>query len=670
MSPKKQLKMASLIGAAAAFFLALAISTGGCSSYNVVPDNVTFDYDQLGPNSKDLYLGGNASLMNTGLELNARPSGPLTMLTGRATYSTPVRLWDDVTGNSASFTTRFTFSIKSDDTQSADGFAFFLAPKGSYNPPNDSSGGAIGLVDPNLLNGTLPPSAAFVAIEVDTYFVQPWDPPCRHIGIDINSFKSVNSTCVDWLDGMIRSGGLINASITYDSSSGNLSAVLTGNGFPGNNAAVSHVVGLKEYLPEQVVIGFAASTGALFELHTIKSWDFSSNILVAAQNEKPVPRKGNTATVLAVSISGSILVFGLILGFAWCRLCSRKEMQEEEDDIISIDQEFGEVAGPKRFSYEELVNATDGFHEGRLLGRGGFGKVYEGIIRGTGLRVAIKRISPESKQGVKEYATEVITISQLRHRNLVQLIGWCHRKKDLLLIYEFMSNGSLDSHLFHSLTPMSWGTRYKILREVASAVLYLHEGWESCVIHRDIKCSNIMLDSDFCAKLGDFGLARLVDHSKGSRTTVTAGTFGYMAPESFYAGKSSKESDVYSFGVVLLEIVCGRTVIDTRAGDDRENLVNWVRKLYHEGIAMDAVDESLGGNFNPTEAECVLTVGLWCTHPSFSFRPSMREAISTLNLDSPLPTFPPAFWNELYAGSSYVPQSSSHTATTTGSGST
>ncbi|KAI4389181.1 hypothetical protein MLD38_001435 [Melastoma candidum] len=505
MSPKKQLKMASRIGAAAAFFLALAISTGGCSSYNVVPDNVTFDYGKLGPDSGDLILRGNSSLMSTGLELNVRPSGPLTGLIGRATYSTPVRLWDNFTGNSASFTTSFTFSIQSNNTQSADGFAFFLAPNGSYNPPNNSSGGAIGLVDALLLNGTLPPSAAFVAIEVDT-FANPWDPSCRHLGIDINSISSVNSTCVDWLDGMIMSGGLINASITYDSSSGNLSAVLTDNGFPGNNAAVSHVVGLKEYLPEQVVIGFAASTGASFELHTIKSWDFSSDILVAE-----IPRKGNTATVLAVSISGSILVFGLILGFAWCRFCSRKEMQEEEDDIISIDQEFGEVAGPKRFSYEELVNATDGFHEGRLLGRGGFGKVYEGIIRGTGLRVAIKRISPESKQGVKEYATEVITISQLRHRNLVQLIGWCHRKKDLLLIYEFMSNGSLDSHLFHSLTPMSWGT---------------------------------------------------------------------------------------------------------------------------------------------------------------SFRPLMREAITTLNLDSPLPTFPPAFWNELYAGSSYVPQSSSHMATTTGSGST
>lgn len=172
--------------------------------------------------------------------------------------------------------------------------------------------------------------------------------------------------------------------------------------------------------------------------------------------------------------------------------------------------------------------------------------------------VAIKKITPKSRQGIKEFAAEVKTISLLKHRNLVRLIGWCHEKKELLLIYEFQPNGGLDSHLFKRQTFLTWEKQYRIAQGIASALLYLHEEWEQCVVHRDIKSSNILLDSDFNAKLGDFGLARLVDQAKGAQTTELARTMGYMAPECIYTGKANKESDVYSFGIVLLEIACGK----------------------------------------------------------------------------------------------------------------
>ncbi|KAL7236089.1 hypothetical protein ACSBR1_019372 [Camellia fascicularis] len=197
-------------------------------------------------------------------------------------------------------------------------------------------------------------------------------------------------------------------------------------------------------------------------------------------------------------------------------------------------------SGPKKFSYGQLSRATNNFVEEHKLGEGGFGGVYRGFLKELNSYVAIKRISKGSKQEIKEYASEVKIISWLRHRNLVQLIGWCHEKKELLLVYDFMENGNLDSLLFKGKNLLTWVTRYKIAQGLASALLYLHEEWEQCVVHRDVKSSNVMLDSNLNAKLGDFGLARFVDHEKGSQTTILAGTMSYLAPECIVTSKASK----------------------------------------------------------------------------------------------------------------------------------
>ncbi|KAF7848128.1 hypothetical protein BT93_L2268 [Corymbia citriodora subsp. variegata] len=278
-----------------------------------------------------------------------------------------------------------------------------------------------------------------------------------------------------------------------------------------------------------------------------------------------------------------------------------------------------------------------------MLGEGGFGRVYEGYLSDANSRVAIKKIRAESKQGVKEYATEVKIISQLRHKNLVQLVGWCHEKKELLLVYELMPNGSLDSHLFNSEAFLTWERRYKIAQDIASALLYLHEGWMQCIIHRDIKPSNIMLDSDSTAKLGDFGLARLVDRAKGSQTTIPAGTMGYMAPECLYTGRASKESDMYSFGAVLLEIACGRRLIELREkGRETQLMMQWVWELYGAGKLLHAVDPKLGEHFDKKQMECLMIVGLWCTQANHLCRPFIREAVNVLNFDAPLPSSLPS----------------------------
>ncbi|GJT34991.1 L-type lectin-domain containing receptor kinase IX.1-like protein [Tanacetum coccineum] len=172
-----------------------------------------------------------------------------------------------------------------------------------------------------------------------------------------------------------------------------------------------------------------------------------------------------------------------------------------------MDNEFEMGTGPKRFTYHELARETGDFAENEKLREGGYGGVYRGFLKDSKMFIAVKKVSKSSKYGIKEYASEVKIVSRLRHKNLVQL--------ELLLAYEYMEIGSLDSHLFKAKSLLTWGTRYKIAHGLESALLYLHEEWEKCVLHRYIKSSNVMLDSNFNSKLGDFGLAKLVDHEKG-----------------------------------------------------------------------------------------------------------------------------------------------------------
>ncbi|KAH9657450.1 hypothetical protein KPL70_023087 [Citrus sinensis] len=510
---------------------------------------------------------------------------------GRATYNQSMRLWDKATGNLTDFTTHFSFVIDSGNrSYYADGLAFFLAPQGSKIPTN-KGGGSFGLTKDNEpLNSSIP----FVAVEFDVY-VNSWDPTFSHVGIDINSVQSKKN--VYWSSD-VKSGRRNEAWISYNSSTHNLSVAFTG---------------------------------------------FRNN-LVVMQGLDYQKKKNRTALVVGLSLGGGVLVGGLVL-IIWLAGIGRKRKEGDQEDNQGfseyIDDEFERGAGPKRFPYKDLALATNDFNDDQKLGQGGFGGVYKGFLRETNSYIAVKRVSQGSKQGIKEYASEVKIISRLRHRNLVQLLGWCHEKKELLLVYEFMPNGSLDSHLFKENSLLTWEFRYKIAQDLASGLLYLQEEWEQCVVHRDIKSSNIMLDSNFNAKIGDFGLARLVEHAKGSQTTVLAGTMGYMAPECATTGKASKESDVYSFGIVALEIACGRKPINPKAPQGQVSLLQWVWDLYGNGRLLEAVDPRLCRDFDGQQIERLMIVGLWCAHPDENLRPSIRQVIHVLNFEAPLPALPP-----------------------------
>jgi len=305
-------------------------------------------------------------------------------------------------------------------------------------------------------------------------------------------------------------------------------------------------------------------------------------------------------------------------------------------ELLEDELEQG-AAGPRRFSYDELAAATDNFSDDGSLGRGGFGSVYQGFLSNMNREVAVKKVSETSRQGWKEFVSEVSIISRLRHRNLVQLIGWCHGGDELLLVYELMHNGSLDTHLYKPDCVLAWPVRYEIMLGVGSALLYLHQETEQRVVHRDIKPSNIMLDASFTAKLGDFGLARLINDG---HTTGMAGTLGYIDPESVLAGRASVESDVYSFGVLLLEVACGRRPAVVQENGEVVHLVQWVWDLYGGGGILGAADKRLRGEFDGQEMEHVLVVGLLCAQPDRGMRPSIRQAVNLLLFEAPLPSLP------------------------------
>ncbi|XP_068339504.1 L-type lectin-domain containing receptor kinase IX.1-like [Pyrus communis] len=560
---------------------------------------------------------------------------------GRVTYREPFLLRENATGKLADFTTHFTFEMDPLSNTYADGLAFFVAPNGSLLNRTLGRGGSLGLPVEHL-NLTLSRSQyPFVAVEFDIYRNgKPSidDPYGDHVGIDINSLKSYITK--PW-NGSLLDGKQNGAWISYNSGSKNLSVAFTSYVNGGQlTTYLDYVVDLEQYLPDWVIVGFSAASGARTTQFMIKSWSFNSTLV-------PPPRSSSGSNNIALAVGlglGGFIAFVLGLSFVWCLLRKKKargKTNTNEDPTIHelINGEFGKGTGPRMFSYKELAFATSNFAGVEKLGEGGFGGVYRGYIKDLKSYVAVKKISSKSKQGLKEFASEVRIISQLRHRNLVQLIGWCHKKK-LLLVYEFMPNGSLDSHLFTEKCLLLWGLRYKIAQGLASGLLYLHQEWEQCVLHRDIKSSNVMLDSNFNAKLGDFGLARLVDHGKQSKTTIVAGTRGYMALEYVITGKASKESDVYSFGIVALEIACGRKPIDLSLESSQVEMVEWVWELYGEGKVIEAADPKLHGDFDEKEMECLLIVGLWCAHPDYHFRPSIQQAIQVLNFEVLLPILP------------------------------
>ncbi|ESQ36143.1 hypothetical protein EUTSA_v10007756mg [Eutrema salsugineum] len=297
----------------------------------------------------------------------------------------------------------------------------------------------------------------------------------------------------------------------------------------------------------------------------------------------------------------------------------------------------------KSFSFAELKSATRNFRPDSVLGEGGFGCVFKGWIDeksltatrpGTGLVIAVKKLNQDGWQGHQEWLAEVNYLGQFSHGHLVKLIGYCLEDEHRLLVYEFMPRGSLENHLFRRglyFQPLSWKLRLKVALGAAKGLAFLHSS-ETRVIYRDFKTSNILLDSDYNAKLSDFGLAK--DGPVGDKSHVSTrvmGTYGYAAPEYLATGHLTTKSDVYSFGVVLLELLSGRRAVDKNRPSGERNLVEWAKPyLANKRKIFRVIDNRLQDQYSMEEACKVATLSLRCLTTEIKLRPNMREVVSHL----------------------------------------
>ncbi|RVW73124.1 Brassinosteroid insensitive 1-associated receptor kinase 1 [Vitis vinifera] len=319
---------------------------------------------------------------------------------------------------------------------------------------------------------------------------------------------------------------------------------------------------------------------------------FNNNPLNALPVSPPPPisptltaSSGNSATgaIAGGVAAGAALLFAApAIVLAWWR---RRKPQEHFFDVPAEEDPEVHLGQLKRFSLRELQVATDNFSNKHILGRGGFGKVYKGRLT-DGSLVAVKRLKEERTQGGElQFQTEVEMISMAVHRNLLRLRGFCMTPTERLLVYPFMVNGSVASCLRERAdgqSPLNWPIRKQIALGSARGLAYLHDHCDPKIIHRDVKAANILLDEEFEAVVGDFGLAKLMDYKDTHVTTAVRGTIGHIAPEYLSTGKSSEKTDVFGYGVMLLELITGQRAFDLArlANDDDVMLLDWVCFYY------------------------------------------------------------------------------------------
>ncbi|KAJ9550887.1 hypothetical protein OSB04_014932 [Centaurea solstitialis] len=288
------------------------------------------------------------------------------------------------------------------------------------------------------------------------------------------------------------------------------------------------------------------------------------------------------------------------------------------------------------FEFAEIQQATNDFDESLVIGHGGFGTVYKGkVLMGSSLVVtAIKRLDSMSSQGAVEFWAEIQILSKLRHCNLVSLVGYCNHGKEMILIYEYMSNGTLEDHLHKHGTPLSWLQRLKICIGAGRGLHYLHTGTgiEVGVIHRDVKSSNILLHASWTAKISDFGLSKTgpTDQPSTYVNTVVRGTFGYLDPDYSYTGKLTRKSDVYAFGVVLLEVLCGRPALDRSLDDNKQNLARWAQESIKEGNLRHIIDSKVRDQISQKCLKEFVLIVERCLHDNQKKRPTMAEVVGSL----------------------------------------
>ncbi|OWM77909.1 hypothetical protein CDL15_Pgr018478 [Punica granatum] len=591
--------------------------------------------------SVNLDLDGIAEITQNGL---LRLTNETKQMMGHAFYPNPVRFKNSNGGSVFSFSTTFVFAITSkDQVGGGHGIAFVVAPQRGLP-------GALPSTYFGLFNGSNNGNATnhVFAVELDTVRSPEFqDIDDNHVGIDINGLVSaISAPAGYYVDGGVGkfenltliSGQPMQVWVDYDGMEKRIDVTLAPfKAVKPSTPLLSMSLDLSTVVKENMFVGFSSSTGSfLFSRNYILGWSFQMNGQVQGlelSKLPDLPRLGKKPTSKLLTIGVPVMclfsVSVLISGLVYYVRTKRKYAEVLEDWELDY--------GPHRFKYKDLYIATRGFRDQELLGTGGFGTVYRGILPTSKFEIAVKRISHNSRQGIREFVAEIVSIGRLRHRNLVTLLGYCRRKGELLLVYDYMPNGSLDKYLFNQpKVTLSWTQRFRVIKGVASGLLYLHEGWDQVVIHRDIKASNVLLDAELNGRLGDFGLARLYDHGTDPQTTHVVGTLGYLAPEHTRTGRATKATDVFAFGAFLLEVATGRRPIEARGTEDLI-LVDWVYSCWSKGGAiLEARDPNLGDEFVAKEVELVLKLGLVCSHAEPEVRPTMRQVVQYLEGDMPI----------------------------------
>ncbi|XP_051132286.1 L-type lectin-domain containing receptor kinase VIII.1-like [Andrographis paniculata] len=640
---------------------------------------VAIEFDSGSMTLSSMKLLGDAHLSNESFRLTRDVGVPYSGA-GKVLYSKPIKFRRPGSESPASFSTFFSFCVTNLNPSSiGGGIAFVISPDDDYV---GDAGGFLGAMDGEGSQKNV------VAVEFDTLLdVEFKDINGNHVGLDLNSMVSSRVGNLDTIDVDLKSGDLVNAWVDYSGPNRTIKVYVSYSNLKPRDPILSDELDLNDFVVNDFMfVGFSGSTQGSTEIHSIEWWSFTSTFddnpsaaapptptaslmnptASAAKSPPPTAEPNSTVAANTTSydkdsngdgkchnqlcksgpgaVAGVVTASAFFLGFCAVALIwvyGKKFKRGKKSDTLASDV----IKMPKEFGYKELNIATKGFDSNRVIGHGAYGTVYRGTLPATGDAVAVKRCTLNG-QGKAEFLSELSIIATLRHRNLVRLQGWCHDKGESLLVYDLMSNGSLDKALYESRMTLPWPHRRRILLGVASALTYLHQECENQVIHRDIKASNIMLDEGFNARLGDFGLARLIEHDKSPDATVAAGTMGYLAPEYLLTGRASDKTDVFSYGAVVLEVASGRRPIEKdagKAGGGRGgNLVEWVWGLHREGRLMMAADARLGNEFNESEMRRVLLVGLACSHPDPAARPAMRAVVQMLVGEAEVPVVPRA----------------------------
>ncbi|KAK4362514.1 hypothetical protein RND71_017755 [Anisodus tanguticus] len=524
---------------------------------NMLPLLFIFINLSIIPSISSIEFVFNSFTTNTTPSLNliddARLEPPVIRLTndsnqfslGRAFYPSqiPIKTTSNSSSISTSFSTQFIFSILPDDSSSPGfGLAFFLSA--STSPPNALSSQYFGLFS----NATVHTAAPLLAIEFDTGLNPEFNDPDRnHVGIDLNSIESVVTQTAGYYNDSdsfvplnMRTGQNIHAWIEFNGPEFEINVTIAPAGMsrPIKTLLSYKNLIIANYTSEQMYMGFSASKTQWVEAQRLLAWSFSDSGIARTINTTnlPVFQLENLRSLLS---SGAIagIVLGSVVGVLGC-LCVvywfwwKRRPEKVEDDVI---EDWELEYWPHRFSYDELSQATKGFCRDELLGAGGFGKVYKGTLSNK-TEVAVKCVNHDSRQGIREFMAEISTIGRLQHKNLVQMRGWCRKGNELMIVYDYMPNGSLNKWIFDKPEKvMNWVDRRRVLADVAEGLNYLHHGWEQVVVHRDIKSSNVLLDSEMRGRLGDFGLAKLYTHGGVPNTTRVVGENVDATPDEMLA---------------------------------------------------------------------------------------------------------------------------------------